>query len=267
MRKKDFYKIKKSTLFWVVLGIIFVGWLLWTIEDVGENLIPSDNAKEYTDNFLNISETHWGHMPLTYKFENEGLCFDWQPNLFRSAFNNITLETSGVVSFMETYEEPDISIYCKPSNTNTRTGEGTIADALPIMHPDNENLVIKGEINLYGQGKICNTGYPALEVHEILHLFDIPHNPLTDSVMQAYSVGASNKCKVTKIDQEYISCLRYIYSNGQIDGNCSFPNVLYEYEENVESQCEEGLYNVKGTNWCCPEPNMIIDEDGYCNYP
>ena len=185
-----------------------------------------DYVKRSKDNFANITYTHWGHMPLTYRFENEEQCFNWQPNLFRSAFNNITLETDGIISFVETTEYEDISIYCKPSQINTRTGEGAIADAIPIMHSDYENLIIYGEINIYGQGDVCGTGYPALEVHEILHLFDFPHNPLKNSVMAQYSAESFNKCKVTKIDKEYISCLKYIYSNGEIEGNCAFPNVI-----------------------------------------
>ena len=60
----------------------------------------------------------------------------------------------------------------------------------------------------------------------------------------------------SKIDEEIVSCLNYIYSNGKI-GMCK--DVLL-YSPNFV--CPEGTFNVEGTNYCCSEPNMII-KDGY----
>jgi len=172
------------------------------------------------DLFKNISELHWGHMPLKYKFENE--CAERLSNLTKLAFTKIRLETNSVVSFVETTEEPDISIYCRPYQGDTRTGESILGDALKMLNPTSENLIDKGEINIYGQGRTCGTGYPALEVHEILHLFGIPHNSFKDNVMGESAYGPSNKCRITKIDSEYVSCLKYVYSNGAFEGSCSF---------------------------------------------
>ena len=60
-----------------------------------------------------------------------------------------------------------------------------------------------------------------------------------------------------------ISCLKYIYSNGKEEGSCDFPSFIHENEDNSISGCSEGWYPVEGEDFCCPEPNMIIEGD-YC---
>jgi hypothetical protein len=225
------------------------------LERIGEN-----NVKTIEDSFENISKLHWGHTPITYMFENKET--ERQTNLIRLAFKKIEEETSGIVKFKEVVENPDILINFKPQRSSG-DGDHPVADALITERDYLNNLIIKGELNFYGQGFACNTGYPELEVHEILHLFDIPHNPLTNSVMSPYTAESSAGCKVTKIDEEYISCLKYIYSNGRINGSCDFPNIIHKKESQEEMVCDEGWYPVEGTNLCCPEPNMVIIGE-YC---
>lgn len=184
------------------------------------------------DNFSNMSRLHWGHMPLTYKFENKNT--ERQTNLTRTAFSKIEEETSGVVSFKEVEENPDISIYFDPTSRYPYEDEYIVAEASISEFDKSRNLIIRGDLFFYEQGFVCNSGYPALEVHEILHLLDIPHNSLGSSVMSPYTAQTSKDCKVTRINIEYISCLKYIYSNGKIknypimDGEiqeiCYFPN-------------------------------------------
>jgi len=252
--------MKTKTILWII-GIVFALAIIGNLLPDEEPTITSEVIKEeIIDNFPNISEVHWTHMPLKYKFENE--CIERLVNLSKLAFKKIEFETSYLVSFEETLEEPDISIYCKPTRYD-KSGEYEIADAFFTTSPDYENLIIKGEINIYGQGSVCNTGYPALEVHEVLHLFDIPHNPLIRSIMHPYSAESSSRCKIIEIDEEYISCLRYIYSNGKFNGSCSFPNYIHEDSPDFIYECDEGWYEVEGTDFCCPEPNMEI-VDGYC---
>ncbi|MFH1801400.1 MAG: matrixin family metalloprotease [archaeon] len=268
-------KIKKKTIknvSYFVIGILVLLFLFWPTqnnEDYNQpdkyNQIILDESENTgnelnEDNFDKIEELHWGKIPITYKFENENT--ERQLNLTRNAFSKIEEETGGIVTFEEVSENPDISIYFKSSEYNSGS-EHTVADALISEVDDSRNLILRGELNFYGQGFVCNTGYPALEVHEILHLFDIPHNPLTKSIMSPYTAESSSRCEITEIDSEYISCLRYIYSNGEIEGNCDFPNVIHEKEP--EYVCDEGWYPVAGTDYCCPEPNMRIVDD-YCEY-
>lgn len=172
---------------------------------------------ETKDDFLEIKEPHWRHMPLTYKINN---CPERQKNLTRLAFEKIEFETGYIVDFEETSEEPDIEINCKLQGVG---GESAIADALPYTDTYFPNLIYYADINFYGQGGICLTGYPALEVHEILHTFGFVHNGLTSSIMHPYSAESSRKCETTKMDDQYTNCLKYIYSNGEF-GECSIKN-------------------------------------------
>jgi len=111
------------------------------------------------------------------------------------------------------------------------------------------NLIKKGYVNLYlyGEGVRC-AHYPAREVHEILHALGIAH-PVSDlradSIFEGLQKGLQmdlsreqaieitkdsmfpyfNCGLQTKINEKYITCLKYIYSNGQ-EGNCSNVNFL-----------------------------------------
>ena len=86
------------------------------------------------------------------------------------------------------------------------------------------------------------------------------------------------------MDKEYVSCLKYIYSNGEFENPCSdvstarksddLPACSSEYyipsdeelywDEELEP-CDEGWYPIEGTDSCCPEPDMIIVGE-YCAY-
>jgi len=224
-----------------------------TQEELDQHILERTLQKE--DRFSNISELHWGHIPLTYKFESE--CIERLSNLMRGALGNITYETNSIVTFKEVFENPDISIYCKEGQY---LGEQyAFGDSIHNLNKYNSNLIINGEINIYGQGITCPTGYPALEVHEILHLFGFGHTQNIQSIMYP-SAFLSRYCTTTKINDEYTSCLKYIYSNGK-EGECNIKNSVYEGP--LDFVCEEGWYEVEGSEFCCPEPDMVIIDD-YC---
>ncbi|MBT3394968.1 DUF4190 domain-containing protein [archaeon] len=246
----------------VIIGFISGDDIPIDVMNESYDNFSSDGEFEETDNFSNAQILHWSHMPITYKFENYDFESNYsrQVNLTRSAFKKVEDETSEIIWFREVIEDPDISIYFKPS-VYDRSGEYALGVATKSELDLSKNLILKGKIEFYGQGAICSTGYPVLEVHEILHLFDISHNPKTNSIMFPYSADSSRKCKITKIDEEYISCLMYTYSNGTVPGDCNFPNFF----EEEESECSDGWYEVKGSEYCCPEPGMIIVDD-YCVY-
>lgn len=42
-----------------------------------------------------------------------------------------------------------------------------------------------------------------------------------------------------------------------------FRIITYENPSDFICECDEGWYEVEGTDFCCPEPNMEII-DGYC---
>jgi hypothetical protein len=132
------------------------------------------------------------------------------------------------------------------------------------------NKIINATIWIYHKDTRC-ADFPVLEVHELLHDFGFGHSyePYFDpwygykskdtvylkDIMFPYLYCIHQK----EIQEKYISCLKYIYSNGKTGGNCSNINFL----SNEGNYCEDGWYKVEGSDFCCPEPGMEII-DGYC---
>ncbi len=223
----------------------------------------STNATEYSevknlDLFQSVSEKHWNHMPLTYTIDTN--CSGRQRDLVLLAFQKIEEETDAVVSFEGAVGYPDYLINCRELEYAKDT-DLTLGDAKYKTDDYNTSIIISAEINFYGQGMVCGTGYPALELHEILHTFDFGHNPLVSSILNPYAAESSKDCDVTEMDNEYVECLKYIYSDGMIGDGCVIENRYVE--EETLPECDDGYHDVPGTRFCCPEPWMKV-RDGLC---
>ena len=219
----------------------------------------------YEDNY-ETDELHWGHMPITYAFGNMDACRERQVFAMIDSFNRIQEETDNVVRFKQSPNNPDFTILCVQGEGMINNVE-TLGSAYCETAP-NTKLITKAVINIYGQGMVCGTGYPHVEVHEILHNFGFVHNALMDSIMRPYTAATSRDCVTTKIDDQYIDCLKNIYANGEY--NCSLISKVVSKGDPLpcqfEGECPENTYPVKGTSSCCPNPNMITYEK-YCLYP
>lgn len=261
-------KKKKLIIIWILIAIFALYFIINGFINISRDNSFNNIQTEIEDNFTNTNKTHWGHMPIIYKIENENECDFKVIDRINQAFSNIQSETEELLSFEKTNEIPDISIFCKPyhyEETYGVLGEASAfyilhGDAIFETHPNKEKLITNATINFYGVGLVCKTGYPALEVHEILHTFGFGHDYGINNIMREEVEETSANCKVEEIGDKHINCMKYIYSNGMIGNNCSgidFTETEYEYV------CKEGWYPVNETNLCCPEPNMII-VDGYC---
>jgi hypothetical protein len=147
--------------------------------------------------------------------------------------------------------------------------QGTLlGEALPNYEG---NKIINATLWIYHRDSRC-AFFPVTEVHELLHDFGFGHSyepffdPLygyadKDAIYLMDIMFPYLSCSLQKeIQDKYISCLKYIYSNGQFYGSCSDVNFL-----GMEYSCKDGWHVVEGTNFCCPEPGMRIIE-GYCSY-
>jgi len=231
------------------------------------NLNASNSSLRYQnfDNFSSAKYPHWSHMPITYKIDKN--CSSRLKNLVLLAFQKVKNETGGLVSYVSSDKTPDLNINCNSSENGNNALFWSIEDASCITDKTGSKLISHAEINIYGQGMVCGTGYPATEVHELLHTLGFVHSPHSTNIMYPVSADSSSSCKITGIDSEYISCLKNTYSNGKIFGDCNnIDTSIKGGESNFTcTQCEEGWYDVKGTFYCCPEPNMILDAEGYCD--
>jgi len=229
------------------------------------NVPNSSSGYQNFDNFSSAKYPHWSHMPITYKIDKN--CSSRLKNLVLLAFQKVKNETGGLVYYVPSDKIPNLNINCNPSENGNNALFLPIEDASCITDKTGSKLISHAEINIYGQGMVCGTGYPATEVHELLHTLGFVHSPHINNIMYPVSADSSSSCKINGIDSEYVSCLKNIYSNGKISGSCNnIDTSIKEGESNFTcTQCEGGWYNVKGTLSCCPGPNMKIDAEGYCN--
>jgi hypothetical protein len=130
------------------------------------------------DEFSQVNESHWGHMPVSYRLVNEDVCGSGEAYRIRKAFFNIENETNGTVSFEEVEEYEDITITCHAGFDKSLMEDGKITTATTTPYGIG-NLIEKASIDFYDtkEGKIAsNCGrYPDVEVHEILHAFGFGH--------------------------------------------------------------------------------------------
>lgn len=169
------------------------------------DIIYSSTSK---DEFLNNSEKHWWHMPVTYVFfkgvneKNFTKCSDNQIERLKMAFEIIKNSTNGSVKFKEEKIYGDIFIFCynasKPKEDHIVEGEAKIK----II----KNVIAGGEIYFYSHLN-CG-GWPDTEIHEILHLFGYEHVKNNNSIMNP----ESKICDLNKIDKEIINDLNKVYS-------------------------------------------------------
>jgi len=271
--------MKKETKRWAwSFGILFIIILVFNFSS---NIFSKENLDEESkdnftneriqvieinDKFSNISEVHWTHMPITYKFENG--CVERQISLTKLAFISISNETSFLIYFREVSESPDILIHCKSREWVKDASKITLGEASSNTSDYNKGLITNSEIIFYSGGMTCNTGYPALEVHEILHTFGLRDIGNLDKIMSGYSAESSAKCKIKFIDTETLSCLKYIYSNGTIQGNCS--RVLFKVcdkgyvlgkDNKCHEECGKGYYCLDST--CCNNECFTCSSDSY----
>ncbi len=129
--------------------------------------ISEEYIGEFEDTYSNITELHWGHMPLIYKFDEDLECYSSEKNKVELAFSELSRVTNNSVSFIPG-ENYDILITCPGILSGRTIGESTYS-----YYPD-VNLITDGELILYRGRKHCGW-YPMTELHELLHLFGYGH--------------------------------------------------------------------------------------------
>lgn len=158
-------------------------------------------------------------------------------------------EEVGEFDFIEIdeYENADIKISFPKSNNLDVIGE-----ARPII--DDYGDIIGGEITIIKISDDCD--YYGAELHELLHVFGFEHRD--DGIMYPYN----DKCYNLKDSSfDYIEHLQFIYSSG-VRGieHSEIPMFELKY-----GSCSKGWHEaINSDKFCCPEPDMRIDEDGFC---
>ena len=230
--------------------------------------IKKDKVLKFKDSITKCKNVSFDYPKTRINPYGESI-LDSETQLFvstRTAFRN---------EFMAVYE------VCYVDRSDMGIYEGaiifdTLGEARPLIQ---NNLLIKSTIYLYDENNrwIDCQKFPTREMHELLHSFGLDHSKEIDTVdlgyessyygLNVYQIEEAKdimfpylNCNYQKeVDKKYFDCLKYIYSNGGAGGNCSNIKFL-----NLEYECENGLYETVDGGYCCPEPNMNIDDEGYC---
>lgn len=255
-----------------LLIIFFITWIFSPSEDYDFNNTDYQD-EESQDNFSEIDELHWNHMPITYSFSES--CVGPIVPRIEWAFQIIENNTNKLVNFNEIENNGDITFICYPEQNKEAVGYDLTEYTFGQSAPNIDGSVIKdAEIEFWSVTENTRptscSNFPRLEIHEILHAFGFDHIlNNTYTIMHPYggssciarddtiTYNGKTFMPEDKIDEEIVSCLKYIYSNGQI-GLCN------KYVKFMTGECPLGYYEVPGSRYCCPEPNMRIDEEGYC---
>lgn len=229
---------------------------------------------EIPDQFVNIEEIHFTHMPITYSIDmgkDNYIEYDAIGRPYtvytvakekklgdiKKAFEIIENSTDELVKFKEVNlsEESDIRIFgINPPEfdvilniSKNVTADGVLGVA---MLGNDTNLIINSSVyfqptRLYIDQANWNYGrcvdaegkvFPHTEIHEILHAMGFGHR--IDYIYRVMFPIKLNSCQVKEIDKETISCLKRIYSNGEIEGDCTNLNI-YPYENYTEIEFED----------------------------
>lgn len=267
----------------IFLGIlIFIGWWLITpTEDnssvsyeytnetnLSNNLEVVLEKEEILDDFSNIERLHWTHMPLKFHINLSGLTKysdeerAKREGYIRKAMERLTQNINSITfEEVENSSEADINFFItipysliKEMNTGININPSVYEETEGLSIPEFDGkYIIHSEVYI---SKGCPDSNIAL--HELLHSFGVEHSKNDFGDLMSSKFVNCNPFR--RMDEETINCLKYIYSNGREQWSCE-GIVSFETES---SSCSIGWYRVEGTDYCCPEPNMIIDEDGYC---
>jgi len=246
MKHKDKYIIFGiiALLFLVILFIFFY------------NSSPQEVKPRIEDKFPDVEEMHFSKLPITYSinlsFEKTRVEYFIQEagryeriQDIKKAFQIIEDSTDGVVYFEEVNEgeNPDIMIKgLSPTIFEVVAATVNVSDSIWgfALRNNVSNIIANSSVYLlpiqtysdeyswvYGR---C-TNFPLIDVHEILHTFGFGH-VFDSSNRVMFPLYPGLTCNVLEIDEKIINCLKKIYSNGQIEGDCSELNIYpYEIEE------------------------------------
>jgi len=250
--------MKNKKIFIIICVIFFVALFLFSVSYNNSK----NNFVEY-DNYSLVGFPHFTHSPITYSLDvNSSFVFTeetpkpWiisgndsvEKSRIKLALEIVENSTEGLIKFKEVKNEtPDIYIlgvnpyneYCDNlaledrNKTFRENGFGGIINSNDKKI--NQSIVIICSEYYLSRGWIYvpkivwgyeyyKNEFPNTEIHEILHALGFGHIEENCSLMNPI---LNPECNRTEIDTNIVSCLKYIYSNGEV-GSCNEVNFMFE---------------------------------------
>lgn len=253
----------------LIIGLIIIGMIIILIFFTNNsNIVANNYVEDQFDgsdlvHFTNMPITYSLDVNTAYGLSasSQSNTDEYQKERIRWAFGMLENATDGMLKFkeVEINETADISIYGVPefncyeenetytggiegyaspnvTENDTRINNAFVVYCAPyyalIQGNDGVGLVLEDidpeNIGYSWKENACDA-FPMLEMHEILHALGFGHT-YEDSEELMYPIDFKiQSCQGDKLDEKTISCLKNIYSEGQI-GSCE--NIdLYPFEE------------------------------------
>lgn len=253
-------KHKIEIIVLIVLIVLTSSLCLYLVSDSSEEIINNNTSYNNTDDYLvdvvkEVDEVssdypHFTNLTITFSMKGINIDHNKKGERMRNAFQIIE-DQVGEFNFIEIsdYNNANIKVnFPMGNNMNTITWTTPFSDS--------EGNIEGGEIEVINIYREDCDDYPEMEIHEILHIFGFDDNPKT--IMRQYPEGCRPLHSEWSI--QYVEHLKFVYSSGE--RGVEHPGIPY-YE--TISSCEDGWYEPTNSyEWCCPEPNMYVDSDGYC---
>ena len=224
----------------IVIGLYLENGFLNINENTAENNSENDSINYSSDTYNDYNESinsdeqgkdnisskiwHYGKIPITFSFSDT--CGSKVRERVNFAFNFLTSSTNETISFQEDNltNDSELIITCgildSTSNDYYTLGEGQVK----YYYPDNLEI-LQSEASFRSISKnsysIHCSNFPFVELHEILHTFGIAHNEDKGDIMNSV---VNPSCLYNKINDKYITCLKSIYSNSDL--NCTGVNFI-----------------------------------------
>lgn len=194
----------------VILLLTFVGVCVLFFMYNPTNLSTGNVVLDFV--YSNSSGPRWASFPVSYYFTNEKICGEYEIKRIRNAFSIIENETNGKIFFTETNGFGNINIIC--SRDFARSDEKEYFIAAEGGYSSLGDTITGGEVELKnmrgGRASGSCINFPSVELHEIFHVFAVPHSDNPHSLMYPYS--NSKQCLLAHIDNETIDILNNIYN-------------------------------------------------------
>lgn len=191
-----------------IIAIFFISYVFQHMPGPPVALKVDDSRSSFDDRFdygaapVFADNLRFSHNLISYNID-EG-CNSYRKDMMTRAFHIFTSET-GVVSFYESKENPDIEVSC--SNEFVDLGDELFAagEGGPsrIINTSWFKVIEKGNILLYDDGD-CD--YPVVALHELGHVFGFAHSNDTKNIM--YNTSDCDQ----RISENMIKTMKTLYS-------------------------------------------------------
>ena len=172
MKKQSW--IKRHPFLIVIIGFFILAFLVDLFSE--DNSLDSTKKlslslrEEIVDNFSNIEQLHWAHMPLTYSVSDADDCEDWEIQEFIDAMKIIENSTNGIVSFVKVENESDLKFHCV---VNEKKCENVSFDYnRDTVNWYDEGIVERNNETIYNVRKIWGSDTGSL--WEVCYFFGVP---------------------------------------------------------------------------------------------